>query len=396
MEITTVTTDFPENVDQIDLNGKRIYIVGTAHVSQSSVELVEEVIRKVRPDTVAVELCASRYQSLKDPDRWRNTDIVALIKSGRAYVLMAQLVLASFQKKLGAQFNIKPGAEMLRSLAVAEELDCGTVLADRDVRTTLKRTWSEIGFFSGFKLIMALIISMVTNQKVSEEEIEALKSKDTLSNLMHEFSAKFPSLRKTLIDERDLYLASKIGSAPGSSVVAVVGAGHVPGIKAILGREIDVAALEALPSRGVIGKLIGWSIPLAVVGLVIYGFFAAGSGLSLQMLGAWFWITGLFGAIGSTLALAHPVTIVSAFLATPFATLHPLIAAGWIAGLVEAWLKKPRVSDFECVLQDLGSLKGIWTNRVTRILLIIALTNLLATIGMIWGAKVIAELALIG
>lgn len=389
-------SNLKQNVDRVHLNGKDIYLVGTAHISQASVQLAEETIREINPDSVAVELCDSRYQSLRDPERWKNTDIVSVIRSGKTSVLAAQLVLASFQKRLGSKLEVKPGAEMIRAVQVADELGKTTVLADRDVRTTLKRVWGSLGFWQGAKLIMTLILSSFSKTEISADEIEKLKSEDTLQSLLKELGTSFPNIQSTLIDERDRYLAAKIREAPGKSVVAVIGAGHVPGIKSYLDKEIDLAPLEKLPPPGKIGKIIGWSIPLLVIGLLLYTLFWSGLSASARMLESWFWITGFMGALGAAVAVAHPITVLAAFFGTPLATLHPLIAAGWIAGLVEAWLRKPTVADFESITDDITTLKGLWTNRVSRIILVIAFTNIFATIGMIWGTKVVASLAIIG
>lgn len=395
MYSTLEISNLKQNVDLIKVGDKEIYLVGTAHISQASVQLVEETIRETKPDSLAVELCDSRYQSLKDPERWKNTDIISIIKSGKTSVLTVQLVLASFQKRLGNKLEIKPGAEMIQAIKVAEELGINTTLADRDVRTTLKRVWGGLGFWQGLKLIVTLVISSFSKEEVSAEEIERLKSEDTLQSVLKELSKTFPNIQSTLIDERDRYLAAKIRQAPGKKVVAVVGAGHVPGIKTYIDKEIDLSALETLPKPGKLGKIIGWSIPLLVVGILLYTLFGSGISASAQMLETWFWITGFMGALGATIAVAHPLTILSAFLGTPLATLHPLIAAGWIAGLVEAWLRKPTVADFETITDDIASLKGLWSNRVSRIILVIGFTNLFATIGMIWGTKALTSLALI-
>jgi pheromone shutdown-related protein TraB len=385
-------TKIKDNVDLIEFDEKKIYLVGTAHISKISADLVEEVIREIKPDSVAVEICDSRYQSLKDPERWKNTDIVTVIKAGRIYVLLAQLILASFQKKLGQQLDIQPGAEMMRAMKVADEIGAKTVLADREVKITLKRVWSNVGFWGGAKIILAMGSALLSKEKISQEEIEKLKSQDALDSALKEFSEKLPKVRKPLIDERDQYLAAKISAAPGNIVVAVIGAGHIPGIKKNLTKNINLAELEIVPPKGIVIKLVGWSLPAMIIGFIIYGFFGSGFQASLNMLEAWFWITGFMGALGAALAVAHPITIIAAFLGTPLATLHPLIAAGWIAGLVEAYLRKPRVSDFENITDDMATVRGFWTNRVTRIILVIAFTNIFATIGMIWGAKVLAGL----
>ncbi|MBX7143910.1 MAG: TraB/GumN family protein [Oligoflexia bacterium] len=380
------------NVDLVKLPGKDIYVVGTAHISQASADLAADVIREVRPDCVAIELCDSRFQSLKDPDRWKKTDLVSIIRGGKAYVLMAQLMLSGFQRKLGKKLNIKPGAEMMLAASIAGELNVPVVLADRDIRTTLKRTWSGLGFIGLIKLCGAMVSGLFSKEEISADEIERLKSADALNELMREFSAKLPSVRRTLIDERDQYLTQKIQTAPGSKIVAVVGAGHVPGMKAAFGTQIDLAPLELIPPKKLSSQIFGWLLPIAVIAMLIYGCFAADTSTSADMIGMWFWINGLFAALGSALSLGHPLTILSVFFAAPFTALHPFIASGWVAGLVEAMLRKPLVSDLETIADDVSTLRGLWHNRVSRILLVVGLTNLFGTVGAIIGASSIASL----
>lgn len=385
MTNTPHITPFKDNVDLIRLGDKSIYLVGTAHISKKSTELAEEIIREVKPDTVALELCLPRYQSLQDPDRWKKTDIVSVIRAGKAFVLMAQLLLAGFQKKLGGQIDIKPGAEMLRAAQVADEIGAQLVFADREIRITLKRTWASLGLRSMFQLLMAMGNGVLGDQKISEEEIERMKSSDALHELMKEFSEKLPEVRETLIDERDQYLASKIQNAPGKVIVAVVGAGHVPGMRALFGQPIDITPLEIIPPKSMLSRVLAWTIPAAVIGLIVWGFVSSGAGTSFEMVNAWFWINGLFAAAGCALALAHPLTILSAFVSAPFTSLNPFIASGWVAGLVEAMLRKPLVSDLERIADDVVTLKGIWSNRVSRILLVVALTNIFGAIGALFG-----------
>lgn len=374
-----------KNVAIIELPGKQLYLVGTAHVSQSSVDLAEQVIREVKPDSVAIELCDSRYQSLKEPDRWKNTDIVKIIREGKVYVLLAQLVLAAFQKKLGDQLKIKPGAEMLHAAKVTEELGAKLVMADRDVRITLKRTWAKLGLWTMLKVLFAMVKGLFTKHEISQEEIERLKSEDALAAAMDEFSTAFPEVRGTLIDERDQYLAAKMREAPGSTIVAVVGAGHVPGIKNYLSKPIDIAALEQLPPKGPTRLILMWAIPALVIGTLAYIFMTAGAKQSISALEDWTLITGVTAAVGAALALAHPATVLVAFIVAPFTAINPFIRAGWLAGLMEAWLKKPVVGDFETVLSDLTTIRGIWRNRLSRVLLVVILTNLGARLGAILG-----------
>lgn len=381
-----------EQVERVTLGGRTFHIVGTAHVSQKSVELAEQVIREVKPQSVAIELCDSRYQSLKNPDRWKNMDIVSVIRKGKSYVLMAQILLASFQKKLGDQLHVKPGAEMLKAAEVAEEVGAKIVLADRDITVTLRRTWASLGLWSSLKLLWAMLMGAFSKQEIDIAEIERLKSADALDELMREFSDALPEVRVTLIDERDQYLADLIHSSPGENVVAVVGAGHVPGIKRWLGRQIDRAALEVVPPPSIYLRLVGWLIPATAIGLLIYGFFVGDSKTSIEMIWAWIAVTGVSAAIGPLICLAHPITIVTAFVVAPITTLHPLLASGWFAGLAEALIHKPRIADLQNLISDASEFSGLIRNRVVRILLVIGVTNLTGTIGAIWGIKVVASM----
>ena len=380
------------NVDRITLGNKVIHLVGTAHVSAKSEELAEEVIREIKPDTVAVELCDARYQSLLDPQRWRNMDIVQVIRSGKAYVLMAQLMLAAFQKKLGNQLQIKPGAEMMKAISVANDINASIALVDRDVKITLKRTWASVGFFTTIKLLFAMVAGIFTTKTITAEEIEKLKSTDALAALMEEFSVALPGVRTALIDERDQYIAAKIRSISGDSIVAVIGAGHIPGIKHWLNHEVNIEELETMPAKGALKKILVWLIPALFLASILYGCQSSGTHTSMSMVAAWFWIHVVCAGLGAALIFAHPLTVLSAALASPFTSLTPFIRSGWVAGLVEATLRKPRVSDLESITDDIASMKGLWKNRVSRILLIVASTNLFGTIGTVLSLSKIASM----
>jgi pheromone shutdown-related protein TraB len=380
----TITAVEP-NVDLIETDGRSFYLVGTAHVSKSSADLVEKTIREQQPDTVCLELCQSRYDTLSNPERWKQTDIYSVIKSGRAYVLIAQLALATFQKKLAEEFRIRPGEEMHRAMSVCKEIGIETSLVDREVRTTFKRAWSQAGVWSLIKIIGSLFMSMFAAREISAEEIESLKGSDELNAIIDEFSGAMPGVKTALIDERDQYLASKIFSSPGNTLVAVVGAAHVPGIKRIFGTDIDIVALEELPPPKKIIKIIGWGVPLLVLGLIIAGFLTSGRETTEQMIVAWVLANGIAASIGTIVAFAHPLTIITAFVAAPITSLNPTIAAGWVCGLMEAWLRKPRVVDLENIADDLTTVRGIWHNRVIKVLLVVILANLGSSIGTFIG-----------
>jgi pheromone shutdown-related protein TraB len=391
-EHTSPHTEIEPNVDLIEHEGRSFFIIGTAHVSKDSADLVERTIRDRNPDTVAVELCESRFESLSNPDRWKETDIYTVIKSGRAYVLMAQLALSTFQKRLADEFGVRPGEEMHRAIKVSEETGAELSLVDREIRTTLKRAWATAGFWTLMKVLYQTILSTFHAQDISQEDIEKMKTGDELAVVLDEFSGSLPGVKVALIDERDQYLAAKIRNAPGDTVVAVVGAAHVPGIKRAFGAAIDLDVLDELPPPKKIFRIIGWGIPLLVIGLIVAGFITSGRETTEQMVMAWVLANGICAAIGTTLALAHPLTIITAFVAAPLTSLNPTIAAGWVCGLVEAWLRKPRVKDLESIGDDLGSVRGIWKNRVMKVLLVVVLANLGSSIGTFIGVGWVAAL----
>ncbi|RMD87863.1 MAG: TraB/GumN family protein [Candidatus Dadabacteria bacterium] len=379
------------DITKIETNGKEIYLIGTAHVSRASVELVRNTIREIKPDTVAVELCKGRYESLTNPEVWKKADIFTVIKEGKAYLLMAQLILSSFQKRISKHLEIKPGEEMLTAIREAEDSKADLVLADRKIKITMKRAWSKLGFWSMVKVFAYMIGSLFTHPEISEEEIEGLKSADALAAMMSDVSKNMPEISKAIIDERDMYLAEKIRSAPGRTIVAVVGAGHVAGIKKYINMPIDMATLETIPPPSLLPKIIGWSIPLIVIGLIIYGFASSGAQTGVDMILKWVIPNGAFAGLGAIAALAHPLTIAAAIASAPLTSLNPFIAAGWVAGLVEALIRKPTVADFENLGDDITTLRGLWKNGVTRILLVIALTNLGSMIGTAIGVPLVAS-----
>lgn len=383
--MTTTITNIEENVDLFEFDNKKVYLIGTAHVSASSADLVEKVIREVKPDTVCLELCEPRYQSIQNPHRWKEMNVVQVIKDGKAYVLMSQLMLASFQKKIAKKFDIEPGAEMKRAISIANEIGANLVMVDREIRTTLKRAWSSASLFSLIKMTFSLIASMFIGKDISEDEIERLKEGDELSAVLSEFSEYLPGVKTGLIDERDQYMSAKIREAHGKTIVAVVGAGHVPGMKNVFDDEINISKLEEIPAARKSLKYISWSVPLLFIALVSYGFFTSGAETSYQMIKAWVLANGTLSALGAALALAHPLTIITAFVAAPITSLNPTIAAGWVCGLVEAVIRKPRVMDLENIADDLNTFRGLFSNRVSRILLVMALANLGSVAGTLLG-----------
>lgn len=370
-----------KNVHHISLADREIIIIGTAHVSRESADLVEQIIDEEKPDTVCVELCTSRYDAIRQKDSWEKTDIFKVIKEKRTSQLLAQLLMASFQKKLAEKFGINPGEEMRRAITKAEAIGAEVVLADRDIRTTMTRTWRTMKFFSKIRIMGEILLSLFYSDDITEEDVEKLKEHDALELALQTFGKKVPEVKVTLIDERDTYLAHAITGAAGSKIVAVVGAGHVPGILKQIGKDIDVAPILAVPPKGIWGRFFGWGITLGVVALIITGFYNSGAEASLNMIKWWFAVNGVLAGIGALIVFAHPITIVASVAAAPFTSLNPMVAAGWVAGLVEVSLRKPQVKDFIDLRDDIATVRGFWHNKITRILLLVVFVNLGSAVG---------------
>jgi len=380
------------NVHEISFDEKQILLIGTAHISQSSVDEVNSVIDQEKPDTVCIELCSSRHQAMLDKDQWKNMDIYKVVREGKSFLLFANLIMTAFQKRLGSQLGVKPGAEMLEAANAAERVGAELILADRDVKITLQRTWRGMTFWGRMKVLSQLLASLFVREEISKEEIEKLKESDALSEAMQMLAEQSPEMKHILIDERDQFMAEKIKLAQGKRIVAVVGAGHVKGLTAELEREHNLAELETVPPPGKFGTWLKWGIPTLIVGLVAYGFFTVETDVSIEMIQRWFLINGTLSALGTAIAFGHPITIATAFVAAPFTSLNPAVAAGWVAGLVEAILRKPQVRDFESLADDITHLRGFWQNNITRILLVVMFANLGSAIGTFVGGFAIASL----
>jgi len=371
-----------KNIDRLYIADKEVILVGTAHVSKESTQLVKDVIEAEKPDTVCVELCDSRYQTIRQKEKWQNMDIIKVIKEKKAFLLLSNLLLASFQKRIAEKLDVRPGEEMIRAIETGEAVGASIYLADRDVRVTLSRTWNSMGLWDKMKMTFQLLLSIVGGlDEISEEEVEKIKESDILETILSDLGKSFPALKNILIDERDQYLSHKIKNAPGNKIVAVVGAGHVPGIKKYWEQEIDISPLEEIPPKGKLSEVLKWTFPIGIVALIIAGFFYGGFDKGADMIIWWTLTTGILAGIGAMIAFAHPMAILSAFLAAPLTALHPMIAAGWVSGLVEAFSRKPKVIDFENLSDDILTIKGFWKNNITRILLVVVFTNIGSSIG---------------
>ncbi|HHT49968.1 MAG TPA: TraB/GumN family protein [Eubacteriaceae bacterium] len=377
------------NIHRLNIDGKEIILIGTAHVSKYSAEEVKEIIELEQPDSVCIELDEERYKSITDGDKWKNMNIINVIKERRTLMLLINLILSSYQKKMANQFDIKPGQEMIQGIQSSKEMGAQLILADRNIKTTFKRIWRGVSFWGKIKLFYSIIFSIFDDEEISEEDLERMKTEDMLSSALNELSTSFPKLKKHLVDERDQYLAQKIKDAPGNKIVAVLGAAHIPGIKKEIYNEHNLEELSSIPPKTLFSKIAGWIIPVIIIGLIL-STFSLDKDTGTDQIISWVLWNGSLAAIGTALAFGHIISILTAFLAAPITSLNPFLAAGWFAGIVEALIRKPNVEDFENLSDDIFNLKGFWRNKVTRVLLVVIFANLGSSIGTwIGGADVI-------
>jgi len=377
--------DLSDNVTVLEIGGKKIYLLGTAHVSAKSVTEVADLIQAIKPDTVCVELCPTRYKALTEENQWRKLNIIEVVRQGKALMLLASLALSSFQRKMGTQLGVQPGAELLEGVKQAESVGAKLVLADRDVQITLKRTWANLSFWRKLTVFAGLTESIFTKGELSEEDLERMKEKDQLTAMMDEFARVMPEVKKPLIDERDQYLMSHIQEAEGRTIVAVVGAGHVSGMQRFLGEKIDRDALDALPPKPFWPKVAKWVIPLLVLALFGWGFYKHRDQNLEEMLYAWVLPNAIMAGLFTLLAGAKLASVLSAIIASPITSLNPALGAGMVAGTVEGWLRKPNVEDCESIPRDIESFKGFYTNPFTKVLLVFAMANLGSSLGSMIG-----------
>ena len=379
------------SVKHIKLENRDIYLVGTAHVSKESVEEVRKTVEEIKPDTICVELCSGRHKSMTQPDAWKNTDIFKLIKEKKSVLLLAQLIMMSFYRRLGEKLGVEPGAEMLEGVKLAEQTNAELVLADREIEITLKRVWGYLSFWHKIKMLFQLTAGLFTQEKVDEDLIEQMKEIDQLENAMETFAKALPEVKIRLVDERDIFLSQKIRKAPGKKIVAVVGAAHCGGIEKYIHEDIPLEPLCELPPKSPWPRIFKWALPILIIGLLILSFF---KGSAPEAFLVWTLVNGILSALGAAIALGHPLTIIASFLAAPITSLSPMIAAGWVAGIVQAWVKKPTVEDFQNLPQAVKTTAGFWKNNVTRILLVVCLANLGSAIGtwiaIPWIVKILA------
>ena len=388
MQEDTSARKYSQDVHTIQVDGREFILVGTAHISRQSAELVREVIEKEKPESVCVELDAQRYKSLSEKKKWESLDLKALIRQKQLSTLLINLLLASYQKKLGDKLGVMPGVELLEATNAAREHDIPIALCDRDIRVTLRRAWHSMSFWNKMKLLTAGLAGIFENQEISEEKLSEIRQKDVLNELIGELGKAMPVLKTVLIDERDTYLAQKIKEAEGNKIVAVVGAGHLQGISESLsnGRPRDLREIEQIPPLSSLWKWIGWGIPAIILGSIAYIGWSKGAAAAGDNILFWILANGIPSALGAALAFGHPLTILSAFLAAPITSLTPVIGAGYVAAFVQVYARPPVVKEFQAVSDDVSMFKRWWQNKLLRVFLVFILSGLGSAIGTYVGA----------
>ncbi len=383
-----VDVSLPASVTEVVRGDTHYYIIGTAHVSQRSVDEVRQVIAQVKPDVVAVELCKGRHDALTKNSAFRDLDVFKVVREGKTLYLLAHLALSSYQRKIGASLGVKPGAELLAAVHAATEAGIPVELIDRDINVTLKRTWRNLGLWKRSTLLTSLLVGWDDgkSEPIDVKSIENLKEPKALSEMLSELGKAVPEIKAPLIDERDTYLASKLtdaATAQTKRIVAVVGAAHVPGMLPQIGQVIDRSPLDKIPPPSLIWTAMKWLVPLLFVAALIYGWKWSDNTSFTEMMLAWILPTSI-GAAGLTLLAGGSIlSVLTALVVAPIAAIHPLLGTGMVVGIVEAWRRKPSVADCERLPEDIQSLKGFWRNPVTRILLI-AVASGLGTAGGFW------------
>lgn len=379
-------------IERVQRDGVEYVMLGTAHVSRNSVDAVDALLAHEHFDAVAVELCDSRAQSMRDPEAFKQMDLFKVIRQGKAGMVAASLVLSTFQKRLADQSGIQPGAEMKAAMDGADQRSLPLWLIDREVGTTLKRAWHSVGFWQRFGLLGGLLASVFEREEIEQGEIEKLKQGDLLESAFSEFASESQPLYNSLIGERDAFMAARLRQETARSatdeprrVLVVIGAGHLKGLSGLLREQKNdpaatIAELAATPPKARWPKWLAVALVLLVFAAIAYAFHR-NAALGTQALTAWVLFTGGFAALGALAAGGHPLSILAAFIAAPIKPFRPGIPAGGISAMAEAWVRRPRVVDFDTLRDDIVHWSGWWKNRVARTLLNFFLVSLGTIIG---------------
>lgn len=383
----SIEDKYGEDVQVITKDDKQYIIIGTAHISRQSADLVKKVIEEAKPDVVCVELDEKRFKALSEKNRWENLDLKTIIREKQLSTLMINLVLASYQKKLGEKLGVSPGTELLEATKAAQANNIPIELCDREVRITLRRAWRSMSFWQKIKFMTGGLAGLFEDQELTEEKLAELRSKDVLSEMMEELGKALPVLKRVLIDERDTYIAEKMKRANGKKIVSVVGAGHVKGIINHFNEDhnVELENIEEIPPSSPVVKIIGWAIPTIIIGSIIYIGMSKGLTEAGDNALFWFLANGIPSALGAIIAVAHPITILVSFFAAPFTSLTPVIGAGYVAAFIQVYFQPPVVKEFQAVTTDFNKPAQWWKNKLLKVFLVFILTSLGSVVGTYVG-----------
>ena len=364
--------------EKLNYKDKTIHLIKTAHVSKNSKEDVYKYFEEINPDSICIELDEDRFHKLTSKDKWENTDIFKIIKEKKVFVLLINIVLSSYQKRLAKSLDSTSGAEMLAGIELSKEHNKELVLIDRPINITFKRVWQSLTFKEKINMLSGIIEMIFSKEEINEDDINNLKDQNALDLALEEVAKELPNVKKTLVDERDMYLAESIKKAKGNNIMVIIGAAHAKGIQKYINEDINIEELSSLKKSK--PSLIKWIIPLFIISMVAITLIM-NKDVGLEQIKSWILINGTLSAIGTLLCLGHPLSIITAFVMAPITSLNPLLSSGLFAASVEAYVRKPKVKDFEDIAEDTSSFKGFFKNKVTKILLIFIMANLFSTIG---------------
>lgn len=371
-------------VKKVSYQGKEIILVGTNHASPESPLKVKEIIEKEQPDTVCVELDERRYENRQNQARFEEMDIIQLIKSKQVILFLVQLFYGAFQKKMAKKMKAeKAGGDMDQAIKSCQDVGAHLALVDRDIQVTFKKMWRSLSFLEKIRLPFQAFDG-IEDEKLTGENLEEFYQSDLVDTVFLSLKESLPGPFKELIDNRDSYLSMKIKNAPGKKIVAVVGAAHIPGIIKKLPQNFDLNEMDSLPPKKWTSQLISWLFPLALVALLAWSF-VAGFEEGMQQLSVWLLWNSSLAALFTALSLAHPLTILVAFITAPIGTLSPVLAVGFFTAITEAWLKKPRVKDFQAMQEDVLHVKTFMKNRALKVMLLFFTSSLGGALGNIIG-----------
>lgn len=365
-----------------------IRVVGTAHVSQQSVDEVRAAIGDFLPDVVAIELDPSRFQALKK--QAADPTIKDVLEVKNFNTLLVQWLLAYLQRKIGFDVGVEPGAEMKAAMEEAEKRGIAIALVDRDIRLTLLRFWNSLGVLEKIRMMWALVVSIAEVDNGEQIDIESLKDQNVIDVVMEEFRKFSPNGARALIDERDAFIAHQLvllkAQRPEGKILAVVGAGHRMGIAGYLDNPATLPPFDTLVGEP---RSLPWA---KIFGFMVTGLFAfllaaiwfSGVGLSVLFGAFLFWVIihGALSALFVLLAGGHPYSAITCFCVAWMTSLNPMLHAGWIGAYVEARVRKPPITDFRKIYET-ESIREMAKIPLFKVVLVAALGNLGSLLGTI-------------